>query len=311
MRAVDLFCGCGGMSLGFQKAGFEIAAAYDVCDAAVAIYRRNFAHPAFVKNLLDEDAPALVAEHRPDIVVGGPPCQDFSISGKRNFTGRRANLTLRFAEIVSEVRPEWFVMENVYNIEKSPVLPEAAGMLRGAGYGLTKRILDASYCWVPQARRRFFLIGRLGAQDGFLAAEIACRMSQKRMTVRDWLGDSLKTEFYYMHPRNYARRAVFSIDEPSATIRGINRPIPANYRRHPADKADIADGVRCLSTKERSYIQTFPESFVFEGPKTDVELAIGNAVPVNLAKFVGACIMAHCRRTQESADGKAGGSLWP
>ena len=113
------------------------------------------------------------------------------------------------------------------------------------------------------------------------------------MTVYDYLGDALGTEYYYMHPRNYARRAVFSIHEPSATIRGINRPIPQNYKKHPADKSEINENVRCLTTKERSYIQTFPEKFVFEGAKTAVELAIGNAVPVNLAKYVGCCIMQY------------------
>jgi len=102
---------------------------------------------------------------------------------------------------------------------------------------------------------------------------------------------SLHTEYYYMHPRSYNRRAVFSIHEPSATIRGVNRPIPDGYKRHHADKADISDGVRALTSKERSYIQTFPESFVFEGKKTDVEQAIGNAVPVKLAEYVAKCIL--------------------
>jgi DNA (cytosine-5)-methyltransferase 1 len=110
------------------------------------------------------------------------------------------------------------------------------------------------------------------------------------MTVRDYLGDALDTEFYYMHPRSYNRRGVFSVDEPAATIRGINRPIPENYKRHHADKADISEGVRSLTARERGYIQTFPDSFNFPGAKTDVELAIGNAVPPELAKFVAKCI---------------------
>ena len=67
---------------------------------------------------------------------------------------------------------------------------------------------------------------------------------------------------------------------------GINRPIPENYKRHHADKADISDGVRALTTRERGYIQTFPDSFLFPGAKTEVELAIGNAVPPVLAKYL-------------------------
>ena len=72
---------------------------------------------------------------------------------------------------------------------------------------------------------------------------------------------------------------MFSIDEPSATIRGINRPIPDNYKHHHADAAEIKDGVRALTFKERSYLQSFPDGFQFPGAKTNVELAIGNAVP--------------------------------
>ena len=290
MRTVDLFCGCGGMSLGLQNAGFTIVASYDYWAPAVEIYRQNFSHPVFQKDLMDADTIEEIRKYNPEIIVGGPPCQDFSISGKRDFVGKRANLTMRFAEIVSSIKPAWFIMENVYNIEKSPVLPAAIEKLHTAGYGITKRVLDASFCCVPQARRRFFLIGHMGDKDGFLDDVLAKHLSSKRMTVYDYLGDILHTEYYYMHPRNYARRAVFSIYEPSATIRGINRPIPNNYKRHSADKAEISDGVRCLTSKERSYLQTFPESFVFEGAKTDVELAIGNAVPVNLAKYVGDCI---------------------
>lgn len=298
MKVVDLFCGCGGMSRGLQEAGFEIIASFDSWEAAVNIYRLNFPHPVFQKDLMERDSVDVVRRYEPEMIVGGPPCQDFSISGKRNFAGERANLTVRFAEIVSGVKPEWFIMENVYNIEKSPVLPIAVEKFHEAGYGITKRILDASHCGVPQTRRRLFVIGHMGDKDGFLDAIIDRCLSPKRMTVHDYLGDSLGTEYYYMHPRSYARRAVFSIYEPSATIRGINRPIPSNYKKHPADKASVSDGVRCLTAKERSYIQTFPDTFVFEGAKTDVELTIGNAVPVNLAKFVGTCISQYLKDCQ-------------
>ena len=293
IKTVDLFCGCGGMSLGFQNAGYELLCAFDNWDEAVEIYRQNFAHPIINYDLMSDDAISVISSFHPDIIIGGPPCQDFSISGKRDFEGKRANLTTRYSEIVAAIKPEWFVMENVYNIERSPVLQPAIERLKKAGYGITRRVLNASYCNVPQARNRFFMIGHLGDVDDFLLSTINAKLSKKPMTVFDYLGDSLGTEFYYMHPRSYARRAVFSIHEPSATIRGINRPIPQNYKRHPADKAAIDEGVRCLTTKERSYIQTFPESFVFIGKKTAVELAIGNAVPVNLAQFVAECILQY------------------
>ena len=289
MRVIDLFAGCGGMSLGFGNVGFDIVAAFDNWDAAITIYESNFSHPIYKKDLGADDVIQQISDLHPDIIMGGPPCQDYSIAGKREL-GKRANLTIRFAEIVSTVKPTWVVFENVYNIERFSTVTVLKQMLSGAGYGITTQVLDASRCGVPQKRQRFFLVGKLGERDGFLDEALTSNLSNKRMTVRDYLGDTLNTEFYYMHPRSYNRRAVFSIDEPAATIRGINRPIPENYKRHHADKADICDGVRALTTRERGYIQTFPDSFKFPGAKTDVELAIGNAVPPALAMYVANCI---------------------
>lgn len=289
MDCVDLFSGCGGMSLGFQNAGFNIKAAFDNWQAAVDIYSANFDHPAFKYDLYDAEAVLKIEEYSPSMIIGGPPCQDFSIAGARQ-RGKRANLTIRYAEIVRDVRPEWFVMENVYNIERMDVLPEALEIFRNAGYGLTRRVLNASLCGVPQIRRRFILVGHLGDKDDFLGELLDSRLSDKQMTVRDYLGDSLGTQYFYMHPRNFQRRGVFTIDEPAVTVRGTNRPIPPAYKRHHADKADISEGVRALTYKERSYLQTFPEEFEFVGSKTDIEQAIGNAVPVKLAEYVARCI---------------------
>lgn len=289
MNVIDLFSGCGGMSLGFQQAGFNVVAAYDNWDAAVQIYKENFSHPIYKKDLSVDSVNEQIKDMHPDIIIGGPPCQDYSIAGKREL-GKRANLTIRFAEIVADVKPMWVVFENVYNIERFPTVNDLKSILQGAGYGITTTILDASRCGVPQKRKRFFLVGKIGEENGFLDRVLLSRLASKPMTVRDYLGDKLHTQFYYMHPRSYQRRAVFSVDEPSATIRGINRPIPMNYKRHHADKADISEGVRALTTQERGYIQTFPESFIFIGAKTDVELAIGNAVPPALAKYVAESI---------------------
>lgn len=290
MKVVDLFSGCGGMSLGFEDAGFEIVGAFDNWDAAIKIYKANFSHPIYKMDLSEEDPTLIIKELHPDVIVGGPPCQDYSIAGKR-IMGSRANLTIRFGEIVSQVKPTWVVFENVYNIERFPTLPKLKSMLMKAGYGISNRILDSSLCGVPQKRKRFILIGKLHAQNGFLDEALVNNLSTKPMTVRDYLGDTLHTQYYYMHPRSYNRRAVFSIDEPSATIRGINRPIPDNYKKHPADKADISEGVRALTTRERGYLQTFPDAFLFPGAKTDVELAIGNAVPPALAKYIAKTII--------------------
>jgi len=293
MKTIDLFAGCGGMSSGFQNAGFNIDAAFDNWKPAIKVYADNFSHPIFDLDLSTDEAIQEISKYSPEIIIGGPPCQDFSIAGHNNKNSKRANLTVNFANLITTVMPKWFVMENVYNIEKNSVLPKVKKIYKEAGYGLTSYVLDASYVGVPQARKRFFLIGHIDSEDGFLTDTIQKNLSDKQTTVYEYLKDTLDIEHYYMHPRSYARRAVFSVHEPSSTIRGTNRPIPPNYKRHAADKSDISENVRPLTTKERSYLQTFPESFKLEGTKAQLEQVIGNAVPVKMAEYIAKCIQEY------------------
>ena len=282
------------MSLGFQNAGFEIVAAYDNWAAAVGTYSKNFFHPVYKYDLTNIDGIiGEISTLNPDIIIGGPPCQDFSIAGKRNFDGERANLTLAYANIIRKVRPVWFVMENVYNIQKSPIFAQAIDIFRESRYGLNIHIFDASLMGVPQARKRCFVIGKLNSSDNFLMKELLGNLSKTRTSVRDYLGDSLGYEYYYMHPRSYNRRAVFSIDEPSATIRGVNRPMPISYKFHHADKSKDISKIKVLSSEERSFIQTFPQGFKFEGTKSEIEQQIGNAVPVKMSEYIAKIIIQH------------------
>ncbi len=285
MNVVDIFCGCGGLSLGFQEAGFNIVRAFDNWSKAIDIYNLNFNHEAELIDAYELTA-EYISKFSPDIIIGGPPCQDYSSAGKQDETQGRANLTLRYAQIVCEVNSEWFVMENVDRILKSKTLPKAISLFKEAGYGLSQAVLDASLCGVPQKRKRFFLIGHKNDMDDFLTARLYSDLSAKSTTIRDYLGDELETDFYYRHPRSYARRGIFSIDEPSPTVRGVNRPIPPGYIIHSNDATDDISKVRPLTTLERARIQTFPKSFQFSGSKTDLEQMIGNAVPVDLAKYV-------------------------
>ena len=137
-------------------------------------------------------------------------------------------------------------------------------------------------------------------RDDFLMDELQRDLADSPMTVRDYLGDSLKTDYYYMHPRSYKRRAIFSVDEPSSTIRGVNRPIPANYTIHNADKTSDIEQVRALSSTERSYIQTFPKGFVFEGSRSSVEQLIGNAVPVKMAEYIASHVYDNLRSNENA-----------
>lgn len=286
LRVVDLFAGCGGLSCGFKLAGYTIAAAYDSWQAAIDCYRDNFqSHSIFELDLSDvKRASSVIAEQTPDIIIGGPPCQDFSQAGKR-IENERAALTKCFAEIIVAVSPNFFVMENVARAQQSSVYQEVREMLKEAGYGITEIVLDASLYDVPQRRKRFFAIGGKTLADGELTNALEARENLIPLTIRKAY-PNFPISHYYRHPRSYARRAIFSIDEPAPTIRGVNRPRPKTYQTHPKDTSKDPS-VRSLSPKERSLIQTFPEDYKFNHKCTaDIDQMIGNAVPVNLAKAV-------------------------
>lgn len=298
MKFIDLFAGCGGMTLGFQNAGFEAVAAFDNWEPAIKVYRANFVHNIHKLDLGNwQESLRTLNAYQFDMIIGGPPCQDFSHAGKRDESLGRADLTVSFARIVAYTKPKWFVMENVDRTVKSQRYKRAGEILRDAGYSLTQRILDANQCGVPQKRKRLFLIGELGLSISMdsraLASYLDNNLTTKPMSVRDYLGDSLDIAHYYRHPRNYSRRAVFSVDEPSPTVRGVNRPIPGTYKTHPKDTAPISEEVRPLTTLERSYLQTFPKGFHFTGSKTDLEQMIGNAVPVKQAEYIARCISTY------------------
>lgn len=290
-RVVDLFAGGGGMSLGFQNAGFDIVCAIEKWLPAIKVYRANFPdHPLLDLDLSNENlAINTISQLTPDIIIGGPPCQDFSSAGKRDETQGRASLTISFAKIIAACRPNYFVMENVARAASSNTFKEALNAFKGAGYGVTMKVLDAAYCGAPQFRKRFIVIGALNKKDGFLDDTLESGLSPKPLTLREHFGRQIDFTHYYRHPRSYARRAVFSIDEPSPTIRGVNRPVPLGYPGHPGDTAP-AESMRCLTTLERAQIQTFPKNYIFPGCKTDSEQVIGNAVPVKLAEYIATCL---------------------
>ncbi len=296
MRVVDLFCGCGGLSLGFEKAGMDVVAAFDNWVDALTVYRNNFSHPAIRADLMNiEDSVKVIRPYAPDMIIGGPPCQDFSSAGKRDEDNGRGDLTVCYAKIISEIKPKWFVMENVERILKTQKLQDALKIFKAAGYGLTYTVLNAALCGVPQRRKRFVMIGKIGAEDDFMKSTLLENLSDHEMSVAEYFGDKLQIKYYYRHPRSYARRGIFSTDEPSATIRGVNRPMPKGYTLHSGDPVKSLEGIRPLTSLERSMIQTFPENFNFNGTKTNIEQMIGNAVPVNLGYYIADAIFRYSR----------------
>lgn len=302
IRTVDLFCGCGGMSLGFEKNGYTIVGAFDFWQSAIDCYSENFSHNASKLDLSKKNtALSAIRPLAPEIIIGGPPCQDFSSAGERK-EGKRANLTISFAKIVKSIKPKYFVMENVSRAKLSDAYTEARKLFKAAGYGLTEQVLDASKCGVPQKRKRFFCVGALGAEDGFLDAYLSANLSVLPLTMKEYFTANhyeLTFDYYYRHPRSYARRAVFSINEPAATIRGVNRPKPPEYKQHPND-ASVPDGVESLTFRYRALLQTFPRDFRFCDNQAIAEQLIGNAVPVNLASHVAKALLAYKNKDTSS-----------
>lgn len=292
LKAVDLFSGCGGISLGLSKAGIEVVRAIDVWERALECYKSNLPHPTFKMDLsqIDEVVP-FIKSLKPDLIAGGPPCQDFSQAGKR-VEEERADLTVAFAEIVKQVRPLAFLMENVETAPKSRAYARARSILKSAGYGLTEEILDASFCGVPQKRRRFFVVGLIGESDGFLSFEVKSRLSCSPLTVRKAFGNP-GFEYYYRHPRTYGRRAIFSIDEPAPVVRGVLRPMPPSYRKHPSDSSEPGPHVHSLEVRDIAKFQGFPEEWIWPAQKTIAAQLIGNAVPPPMAQLVAETLLSY------------------
>ncbi|MCT1425925.1 DNA (cytosine-5-)-methyltransferase [Corynebacterium sanguinis] len=298
-QVVDLFSGCGGLSLGFQRSGFDILAGFDNWSCAVDTYKANMGHEAYLLDLSDISLTIetlgqfFASTDQTPALIGGPPCQDFSSAGKRR-EGARADLTEKYANIVAHFMPPFFVMENVARAKHAAAFKSAVSTFERAGYFVRYLVIDSSRVGVPQTRKRLITVGTPSEKlTETIFDALIFDQSEHQTTVREYfsetLGTPLEIDFYYRHPRSYARRGVFSVDEPSPTIRGVNRPIPTGYPGHSGDAGPI-HSARPLSTAERSLIQTFPRNFQWVGSRTAVEQMIGNAVPVELGAFIGRSI---------------------
>lgn len=316
-EVVDLFCGCGGLSLGFQAAGFETVAGFDCWDKAIATYNTNVGDHARLLDLSDFDEcvsklGSLGVPGNFPAIIGGPPCQDFSLAGKRE-EADNADLTMKFAQLVRYFSPTFFVMENVPNAERFPTYRRALRCLEEDQFHIVKHVIDAAKLGVPQRRKRLIAIGSKDAdlaQAIGLALEDAleARVHSSPPSLDDWFGIGYVPELYYRHPRTYSRRGIFASNEPSPTVRGVNRPMANSYEFIPADKlvisgvkgvdevtAELEDVVRAevdrLDINLRKQIQTFPKDFKLVAAQTHNEQMIGNAVPVMLGYLVAGVLV--------------------
>ena len=171
---IDLFCGAGGLSLGFDEAGFENLLAVELQPAFAKTYRRNFPdHPLLVEDIREisnERLLELTAGKTVDVIVGGPPCQGFSIAGNigRTFLDDERNrLFKEFVRFVAYLKPKMFVMENVAAMAthlkgKTIAAVEDAFETAGLGYRVQWQVLNSVHFGVPQERRRLVMVGVRG-----------------------------------------------------------------------------------------------------------------------------------------------------
>ncbi len=193
-NVLDLFCGCGGLSSGFEEAGFNILLGVDNDDAALMTFKANHKNAQILSADLSEHKTFtliknIITSQEIDIIIGGPPCQGFSLSGPRNFDDSRNKLYFAMIETVKKFSPRAFLIENVpgmATLYKGAIKEEIIKRFTQMGYFVTSQIVCAADYGVPQLRKRLVIIGLKNKEYIFPKAEYSC---QNYITCEEALSD--------------------------------------------------------------------------------------------------------------------------
>ena len=317
MKVISLFSGCGGMDLGFRgdftflgnhydRNPYEIVFANDIIKKACDTYTHNFGHEAYCCDIKEIDYSLFP---KADIVIGGFPCQDFSLSGKRKgLDAERGRLYLEMKKVIQHCRPTAFIAENVDGIRKNKSGTNLSALeiilndFRNIGYKVTYKVLNAADFGVPQNRIRVIISGiRIDVNKKMKYPEETNgnNSEQAWVTAKDAIddlwdklditpiknhttNDYSKAKFY--PGRNLQGNCQIKADKPSPTIRSEHHGnIEGHYRSTNPDKPDDVTYWRRLSVRECARLQTFPDDFEFPVSSSDAYKQIGNAVPPVLA----------------------------
>lgn len=193
---IDLFCGCGGFSLGAELAGFRSLAAIDIDHVLQSAYRKNFPNTKTIEGdvgqILKSDWRQLIGTVRPDGIIGGPPCQGFSRIGKRSKNDPRNTLIHHFYRHVAELSPKFFVMENVEGLldeDNRDVLTSAIERVSGRYRILGPLVVNAAHFGAATNRRRVIVVGYDPDDCDSLSLEQIQPALHSLVTVRDAIGD--------------------------------------------------------------------------------------------------------------------------
>jgi modification methylase ngoPII len=324
MKIISLFSGCGGLDLGFERAGFEISIANEYDPTIWETYKIN--HPSTkliegdIRNIQESDFPDDI-----DGIIGGPPCQSWSEAGSlRGINDSRGKLFYDYIRILKSKQPKFFLAENVSGMlanRHSEAVRNIIEMFKECGYDLTVSLVNAKDYGVPQERRRVFYIGfrrDLGVRFKFPVGSTADE--KKRLTLRDTIWDLQFTavpagasnyhnpkainnnEFFTgaYSPIFMSRNRVKGWDEQAFTVQASGRqcqlhPQAPKMKFVEQNKREFVRGkeylYRRMTIREIARIQGFPDDFKFIYNYTDdAYKMIGNAVPVNLAYEVAVAI---------------------
>lgn len=315
MNIVSFFSGCGGLDLGFKKAGYNIIWANDNASSVKATFQHNFPGTKFnginINKLSLEDIPNDAVG-----VIGGPPCQSWSNAGKgRGFDDPRGKVFLTFINILREKHPLFFVAENVKGIMAARNMDsfhKIEQSFKDAGYNIWVKCLNANDYNVPQNRERVFFVGfRSDLDVDYHFPSPILNKPCVSDAIKD-LQDSavsmgnvpnINAHEYWVGGFSYifmSRNRVLDWNSPSYTIQASGRqtsihPMAPKMEKVMKDVFRFIPGhdeqYRRLTARECARIQTFPDDFEFIYQNlNDVYKMIGNAVPVNLAKHIAMSI---------------------
>ena len=276
---VSTFAGCGGSSLGYELAGGKVLLAVEWDDNAVETYRLN--HPE--TDIFHGDIAKLSVEEalersglKPgelDIFDGSPPCQGFSTAGKREFTDDRNQLFREYVRLLQGFQPKVFVMENVSGMVKGKmklIFAEIMRTLKGCGYSVRCRLLNAKFFNIPQSRERVIFIGTRSDLDTMpiYAKPQSCEMGIS-IALPNVIGSrSMSINPWIKHPRAAATITKTCSDYSLMTLDGIRKP----------------------RIEELAILASFPRAYQWIGSYPQCFARIGNSVPPNFMRAIAETI---------------------